>query len=326
MSQSSSNSQVTKGSNFKGIGSFLLKNDTLVGLVLLCIILSLSTDYFLSISNFMNVLQQVSVIGIIAIGMTFIITSAEIDLSVGSVVAFSGSVMGVLFALFDFPIGIAIIIAMLGSLLLGLIMGMISIKFVIPSFIVTLASMMTVRGLAFIITDGYPSPIDSEFTKWIGQKSTLGIPHSVFIFVIVVFLGYYLLEKSRFGRYVLAVGGNKEAARIAGIHVTKIRLIVFSMSGLLAGLAGVVLASQFGAGSPNSGNMYELDAIAAVVLGGTNLYGGRGRILGTVMGVLIIGVIDNGLNLLNVSPYYQMVTKGIVILLALGLNRFKETS
>ena len=204
-------------------------------------------------------------------------------------------------------------------------MGTISVKFVIPSFIVTLASMMTVRGLAFIITGGYPSPIDSVFAKWIGQKSSFGIPHSVIIFLIIVLIGYYLLEKSRFGRYVLAVGGNKEAARISGIHVTKIRLIVFSMSGLLAGLAGVVLASQFGAGSPNAGNMYELDAIAAVVLGGTNLYGGRGRILGTVMGVLIIGVIDNGLNLLNVSPYYQMVTKGLVILLALGLNRFKES-
>src|SRR5690625_3293286 len=161
----------------RSIKTLLLKNDTLLGLLLLCIILSFSTDYFLSISNFMNILQQVSVIGVIAIGMTFIITSAEIDLSVGSVVAFSGSIMGVLYAVYDLPIGIAILVALIGSLILGLVIGTISIKFVIPSFIVTLASMMTVRGLAFIITGGYPSPIDSNFARWIGQKSTLGIPH-----------------------------------------------------------------------------------------------------------------------------------------------------
>ncbi|MFT9846581.1 ABC transporter permease [Aneurinibacillus sp. REN35] len=313
-----------KSKSARNIKAILLKNDTVIALVGICLILSLSSDYFLTFSNFTNVLQQVSLIGIIAVGMTFVICSAEIDLSVGSVVALTGSLVGVLSSTYNVPIFLSVIIGLLAGLLVGFLMGTLSIKLIIPSFIVTLASMMSVRGIAFLVTGGYPAPINSDFLQLIGQGKTLGIPNSSILFFLVVLIGYHFLERSRFGRYVLAVGGNKESAKVSGIPVTKIRLTVFSISGLLAGLSGVLLAGQFGSGSPNAGNMYELDAIAAVVLGGANLYGGKGRIIGTVMGVLIIGVINNGLNLLNVSPYYQMVVKGLVILMALGLNKFKQ--
>src|SRR5690606_24710069 len=176
----------------------------------ICIILSISTDYFFTFSNFTNVLQQVSVIGIIAIGMTFVICSAEIDLSVGSVVALTGSLVGVLSSTFNLPILLSIIIALLAGLFVGFLIGTLSIKFIIPSFIVTLASMMSVRGIAFLITGGYPAPIDSEFLKVIGQGKTLGIPNSAILFFVIALIGYHFLERSRFGRYVLAVGGNKE--------------------------------------------------------------------------------------------------------------------
>jgi len=313
------------GISFKTVTSFLLKFDTIFALIVICLILTLSSNYFLTFSNFTNILQQVSVIGIIAIGMTFVISTAEIDLSVGSVVALSGAIVGVLSSTLDLNIFLSIIIALVTGIIVGLLIGTFSVKFVIPSFIVTLASMMTIRGIAFLVTGGYPAPVESEFLQIIGQGKTFGIANSAIIFIVIALLGYHFLQRSRFGRYVLAVGGNKDSAEVSGIPVTKIRLIVFALSGLLASLSGILLAGQFGAGSPNAGDMYELDAIAAVVLGGTNLYGGKGRVTGTIIGVLIIGVIDNGLNLLNVSSYYQMVVKGLVILMALGMNRFKQS-
>ncbi|WP_019121201.1 ABC transporter permease [Brevibacillus massiliensis] len=294
-----------------------------IALILLCIILSFTADNFLRSENLINVLRQVSINGILAIGMTFVIITAGIDLSVGSIVALTG-VLAASFAKDETTLWLAVLIGLMSGLILGFLNGLVVARWGVASFIVTLAMMTVARGLTFVYSDGKPISGLSNAYLTIGKADFLGIPIPVWIFLVTFALCHFILYHTKFGRYVYAVGGNENAASVSGINVSLIKVLVFSISGLLAGLAGIVLSSRVSAGLPQAGTSYELDAIAAVVIGGTSLSGGRGRLWGTLVGVLIIGVVNNGLDLLNVSSYYQQIVKGCIIVAAVLLDSKKS--
>jgi len=295
----------------------------MIGLIVLIIAVSFLSPVFLTPSNLTNLLRQVSVNGLIAFGMTFIILLGAIDLSVGSVLAFSSAVMASL-VVNDTHYLVAFIVAILVGAALGAMNGLVITYGKVAPFIVTLATMTVFRGATFIFTDGVPiSGIsrDDNLFQFIGRESVLGVPFPVIIMLAVFFLLFILLHKTPFGRKVYAVGGNEKAANIVGVKISKIKILVFTLSGALAALAGIIITSRLGSAQPNAGVSYELDAIAAVVLGGTSLSGGKGRLFGTLIGILIIGVLNNGLNILGVSTFYQEVAKGVVILVAVLLDR-----
>ncbi|WP_322972573.1 ABC transporter permease [Pseudalkalibacillus salsuginis] len=292
-------------------------------LILLCIVMSVMAPNFLDSSNLTNILKQVSVTAILAAGMTIVILTGGIDLSVGSIVALSGVV-----SVMASQTGINPILAMLlgvgAGYLVGFINGVFTAKIGLPAFIVTLASMTYVRGLAYVTSGGYPVVLESNTFRFIGSGSILSIPTPIYLMILVYIVMFLVLKYTMFGRHIYAIGGNEEAARLTGIKVKKTLVNVYSISGLLAGLGGVVLAGRLYSGQPTAGNMYELDAIAAVILGGSKLTGGVGKIQGTIIGVLIMGVITNGLTLMDVSYYWQLVVKGGVIVSAVLIDRLRS--
>lgn len=296
----------------------------LIGLLLLCIFLSLATESFLSVRNFLNILDQITVIGIIAVGMTFVILIAGIDLSVGSVLALAMMVLGYLNVEVGLSMAIAIPSAIAAAAVAGLISGLLITEFKVPPFIATLAMMSIARGIANMITNG--SQIIG-FPPWFNMGAI--IRHGGFLTITVavmllVFVVAILFQRYREGgRALYAIGGNPEVARLAGINVRRATVLVYTMCAALSGLAGVLLAARLDAVQPSIGVAYELDAIAAVVIGGTSLAGGVGGVGGTIIGVLIIGVLRNGLNLLSVSPFLQAVVIGLVIVLAVAAETFK---
>ncbi|GLH64175.1 ribose ABC transporter permease [Parageobacillus sp. G301] len=298
----------------------------LIGFFLLCIVLSILSDSFLTVNNWMNVLRQVSINALIAFGMTFVILTGGIDLSVGSVLALSSAITAGMMAsgMNGFT---AIIIGLLAGFLMGILNGIVITKGRVAPFIATLATMTMFRGLTLVYTDGRPITgfaSDDILFQMMGRGYFLGIPVPV-VFMIVVYVAlYFVLKKTTFGRHTYAIGGNEEASRLSGIRVDRLKIWIYSLTGGLSALAGIILTSRLNSAQPTAGTAYELDAIAAVVLGGTSLSGGRGWIFGTLVGALIIGVLNNGLNLLNVSSFYQQVIKGLVILLAVLLDRRKE--
>ncbi|HLR25822.1 MAG TPA: hypothetical protein VK112_08120 [Fodinibius sp.] len=319
--------------NFTLPGISWQKFQSLIAILLLSALLALLTDNFLTTENIWNVLRQISVNVCISVGLTLVILTAGIDLSVGSVLAFGGAVTAGLlqngvevpvFNLFiEFTVMGAIIAGLLVSTFLGWFNGIAVTKFKIPSFIATLAMLTMARGLTMLWTGGFPiTGLGDPFT-FIGTGWFLGVPMPVWITVIVVGLAMILTNKTKLGRYIYAIGDNEEAAYLSGINVQKVKMIVYSLGGLLAGAGGLIVTARLDSAQPNAGFGYELDAIAAVVIGGTSLYGGRGTIIGTVLGALLIGVLNNGLVLLNVSPFWQQVIKGLVILIAVGLDRFQ---
>lgn len=289
----------------------------LLAFMVLIIILSSANSNFLDYNNIINILRQVSINGLLAIGMTYVILAGGIDLSVGSVVAFSGVVAASLVTGdVNTPVFLAVIIGTLAGTILGFINGLIIARFNVAPFVATLAMMSIARGLTMVYSNGSPiGRLSAEF-KYIGGERILGIPIPVIILLSVFIIAYLILIKTKFGRYIYAVGGNETSALVSGINVNRVKIGVYTISGMLAGLAGVILAARVSAGLPQAGTAYELDAIAAVVIGGTSLAGGRGRLWGTLIGVLIIGVLNNGLDLLNVSSYYQMIVKGVIIVIA----------
>lgn len=298
----------------------------LIGFFLLCIVLSILSDSFLTVNNWMNVLRQVSINALIAFGMTFVILTGGIDLSVGSVLALSSAITAGIMASGTNGFT-AIIIGLLAGFLMGALNGVVITKGRIAPFIATLATMTMFRGLTLVYTDGRPITgfaSDDILFQMMGRGYFLGIPVPV-VFMIVVYVAlYFVLKKTTFGRHTYAIGGNEEASRLSGIRVDRLKIGIYSLTGGLSALAGIILTSRLNSAQPTAGTAYELDAIAAVVLGGTSLSGGRGWIFGTLVGALIIGVLNNGLNLLNVSSFYQQVIKGLVILLAVLLDRRKE--
>lgn len=279
---------------------------------------------FLTVNNLMNVLRQVSINALIAFGMTFVILTGGIDLSVGSILALTGAVTAGLLAGGMDPI-LAMLIGLVLGAILGAINGIIISKGNVAPFIATLATMTIYRGLTLVYTEGRPiSGLgDSLSFQMIGKGYFLGIPVPVVTMVVAFAVLYFILKKTTFGRRVYAVGGNEEASRLSGIKVGRIKIYVYALTGALAALASLILTSRLNSAQPTAGNMFELDAIAAVVLGGTSLTGGRGWIVGTLIGALIIGVLNNGLNLIGVSSFFQQVVKGAVILLAVLIDRKK---
>ncbi|EPH6584492.1 ribose ABC transporter, permease protein [Vibrio cholerae] len=298
---------------------WLIEQKSLIALLFLVVVVSFLNPNFFTVDNLLNILRQTSVNAIIAVGMTLVILTAGIDLSVGSVLALCGAFAATLVAM-EVPVLVAVPTALLAGAALGAISGIIIAKGKVQAFIATLVTMTLLRGVTMVYTDG--RPISTGFTDtadtfaWFGTGYALGIPVPVWLMVVVFVGAWYLLNHTRFGRYVYAVGGNESATRLSGINVDRVKIGVYAICGLLAALAGIIVTSRLSSAQPTAGMGYELDAIAAVVLGGTSLMGGKGRIMGTLIGALIIGFLNNALNLLDVSSYYQMIAKAVVILLA----------
>ena len=297
----------------------------LVGLILLCVFLSLSTDTFLTVRNLLNVMDQVTVLGVMAVGMTLVILIGGIDLSVGSVLALSGMVMGYLGNSLGWPFGIAIAIALVASALCGVVTGLMITRLNMPAFIATLAMMSIARGIASIITNGEQIV---GFPDWFSNLAIIRhfgfLTVTVAVMVVIVAVAWIVLTFRPPGRALYAIGGSAEVARLAGINVRETTLIVYMLCALAAGLAGVILSARLDSAQPSSGIGYELDTIAAVVIGGASLAGGIGGIGGTVVGVLIIGFLRNGLNLLQVSPFVQQVIIGVVIAIAVAADTVRR--
>ncbi|WP_318290758.1 ABC transporter permease [Peribacillus frigoritolerans] len=298
---------------------------TLIGFFVLCTFFSFASGEFLSSENISNIIRQVSINGILAVGMTFVILTGGIDLSVGSVMAFTGTIMVGLMINNGMPAIAAVLIGIILGALLGYINGLFISRARIPAIIVTLAMMEVARGLALLYTGGYPlSGVSKSFT-FIGRGYLFGvIPMPAVIMILVFIVAYIILNHLPIGRYIYAIGGNEEAVRLSGVKVKRIKTFVYLISGITASISGLIMTSRLASGQPMAGEGYELDAIAAVVLGGTSIAGGRGHIFGTILGALLLGVLSNGLNLMDVSPYVQRVLKGAIIVGAIYYSSFRQ--
>ena len=298
---------------------------TLIGLLVMCVILSFTTDgVFYSQRNLINVLRQVSSNACLAFGMTFAIITGGIDLSVGSILALSGTLSAGLIVKSGFSVPQAVITAIIIGTCLGLFNGFVIAKTTIPPFIVTLAMMQIARGAAYIYSNGQPIRAMIKEYQIIGTGYVGPIPLPVIYMLVFLVICVILLSKTRFGRHVYAVGGNDKAAIFSGVNVARTKMLVYTMSGFLAAFTGVVLCARMASGQPTAGQAFEMDAIAATVLGGTSMSGGVGKIGSTFIGVLIIGVLNNGLNLLGLNSFWQQIAKGVVILLAVYVDMLKK--
>jgi ribose transport system permease protein len=288
---------------------------TLAGLFLLGALLSFLTPFFLTPSNLLNVMEQTTINAVIAVGMTFVILSAGIDLSVGSIVAISGVVLANRLQA-GAPLPVAILCGLGVGALCGLVSGILITKGKLPPFISTLGMMSVARGAALVFTDGRPISGFDESLRWLSTGRILGIPVPVILTVLLYVTASVLLNRTRFGRYVYAIGGNEEATRLSGVDTAFHKTVVYVLSGITAGFAAVLLTARLNSAQPIAGAMYELDAIAAVVIGGTSLTGGLGTLSGTLIGALTMGVLRNGLNLLGISSFLQQIVIGFVIIVA----------
>ncbi|MFS0654137.1 ribose ABC transporter permease RbsC [Bacillus sp. 179-C3.3 HS] len=296
-----------------------------LGLIILVAIVSILNPAFLEPLNILNLLRQISINALIAFGMTFVILTGGIDLSVGAILALSSALTaGFIVSGMD-PI-LAIIIGCIIGAILGTVNGLLVTKGKMAPFIATLATMTIFRGLTLVYTDGNPiTGLGNNYAfQLFGRGYFLGIPVPAITMLLTFIVLWVVLHKTPFGRKTYAIGGNEKAALISGIKVPRVKIMIYALAGFMSALAGAILTSRLNSAQPTAGTSYELDAIAAVVLGGTSLSGGRGRIIGTLIGVLIIGVLNNGMNLLGVSSFYQSVVKGIVILIAVLLDRKKS--
>lgn len=309
---------------------------SLLVLALMIVAMSLLSDRFLTQANGLNIMRQISVNVCLSIGMTIVILSGGIDLSVGSVLAFSGAVTAGLIKSaiplswlgveLQFTTWGAIVTGLIVGLCLGWFNGQMITRLKIPPFVATLGMLSIARGMTMLWTKGFPITGLGEGFAMLGTRSLLGVPTPVWIAGSLVGVFVLLAKKTRLGRYIYAVGGNEQTARLSGLNVNRVKVIVYTLAGALSAVAGLIMTSRLDSAQPNAGAGYELDSIAAVVIGGTSLSGGRGTILGTVIGCLIIGVLNSGLVLLNVSPFWQQVVKGGVILVAVAIDRMRESN
>ena len=288
---------------------------TFLGLIFLCLVLWILTPYFLTLSNVMNILEQSSINAIVAVGMTFVIITAGIDLSVGSILAFSGVVMASLL-----QGGLPIVLALLAGLAVGTVCGLLNGFLVsigkLPPFIVTLGMMSVARGAALVYTDGRPISTFEPAFRYLATGKIFFLPMPLLIMLLVYLITHLILTRTKFGLYTYAMGGNEEATRLSGVNVRFHKTMVYALSGLTSAIAAVLLTARLNSAQPIAGMMYELDAIAATVIGGTSLMGGEGTLTGTFIGALIMGVLRNGLNLLGVSSFLQQIIIGLVIIIA----------
>lgn len=295
-----------------------------VALAAICVALSVSTPSFLTVGNLVNVVRQISINGILAVGVTFVLLTGGVDLSLGSVVALCGVVAATFAHPGDYPVCVPIALGILAGAGCGGLNGLLVTRGRVAPFIATLGMMTVARGVALLASRGKPvSNLSPAMTRLGGDIA--GVPIPVVILAAVAAIAWLFLANIRLGRYIYAVGGNEQAARAAGISVGGVKLFAYVVCGALAGLAGVVLAARTTTGQPNAGIAYELDAIAAAVIGGTSLSGGVGGVGGTLLGALLMGVINNGLDLLNVSSYYQQIVKGCIIVAAVWMDRADKT-
>lgn len=307
------------------VKAIMKKSGSLIGLVVLFVVIACLNSSFIDSGNLKNLLRQVSINALISFGMTFVILTGGIDLSVGSILALSSALMG------SFIVGgldpiFGIVLACLIGAALGAVNGLVITYGKVAPFIATLATMTIFRGLTLVYTNGNPISglTENEAFLNFGQGYFLELPVPAVMMLIMFGILYFILHKTPLGRKTYAVGGNEKVSYIAGIKINRIKIFAYTITGMLCGMAGAILTSRLNSAQPTAGTGYELDAIAAVVLGGTSLSGGKGRIVGTLVGALIIGTLNNGLNILNVSSFYQQVVKGIVILLAVLMDRKKS--
>lgn len=303
-----------------------------IALILMCLAMTFLSENFTTTDNMFNVLRQTSVNLCISVGMTLVILTGGIDLSVGSVLALSGAIaagmahQGFDLSSMDTYVGFTFWGCCLAALLVGAVFGgfngLLVTRFKVPPFVATLGVMTIARGLTMLYTGGFPITNLGEGFQFIGTGWFLGVPMPVWIAVAIILIFSFYMRETRTGRYIYAIGGNKRATLLSGIRVDKIVFLVYTLAGILSAVAGILVTARLDSAQPNAGSGYELDAIAAVVIGGASLSGGRGSIIGTVVGALIIGVLNNGLVLLDVSPFWQQVIKGLVILFAVILDRF----
>jgi len=319
------NVQIMKLKNNRFFETYKTQISTFIALLAICFILSLLTDKFLTGKNLISVMRQSSINSILAAGMTFVIISGGIDLSVGAIVALSTAIMGDLVVNTGLNPFLGMAVALLLGLTAGAIQGLIIAKVKIPPFIVTLGGMTIWRGIALEYVNGsnvygLPAPL-----VWLGGGDVLGIPSPVLMALLVYLVSSFLLKKTKFGTYTYAIGGNETAARLSGINIDKVLILIYSFGGFLCGISGILIAGRINATSAVVGTGYELDAIAAVAIGGTSMSGGKGIIWGTLIGALVMGVIRNGLNLMRVSPYYQQIIIGVVIVGAVSIDALRRS-
>lgn len=305
----------------KKIQTFITSNIIYIAFFALLAALSIFTDSFLTTKNLINVLRQATVVGVLSMGMTFVIISGGIDLSVGSTMALASCVAAACCTGLHLPIFLSVLIGCLVGTLVGILNGLIIAYLGVVAFIATLGMMYVVRGAALVFTGGRPiSALPAEYTN-IGKGYVGWIPVPVVLFFFVALACWFLLSKTQYGRYVYAIGGNEKAALVSGLHVKRHKMITYAISGLTAAIAGIILSARVAVGSPTAGESYELLAITAVIVGGTSNMGGTGGIVATVVGVFIVAVVNNGMDLLGISGYYQKIVTGAVVLLAVIIDR-----
>lgn len=298
----------------------LAKQFGLVAVILIIVVfMTFATDKFMTPNNITNILRQVSINGVLAIGMTFVILTGGIDLSVGSLVAVTSVICGSLLE-GGMNTMIVILIGVVAAMLLGLLNGYLVSYVGFQPFIATLATMSICRGFAMVYSDGKPYLIKDKTFLFIGQGKVGPVPMLVIILLIVCILGLIILETTTFGRYIFAIGGNKNAAKLSGVKTQKMEMLVYLISGLCCGIVGLMLSARISSGQPTAGEGYELDAIASVAIGGTSMNGGMGSLRGTILGFLIIGLITNSMTMLGIDSFYQDIVKGLIIILAVFLD------
>lgn len=295
----------------------------IIGFIALCIAVSIATPTFITQKNILNLLRQSSIIGIISVGATFVVISGNFDISVGAVAAFSGAVV-MKIATSGMPLIVSILAALVACAIIGLINGFIVSKIAVPSLIATMGMVTIVRGLLLILTGGYPITQNIAALDFLGNGYFGGIPIPVIVFFIMVVIFHIILTKTKYGRYVLSVGGNQEASKLNGINVDSYKIKVFIVNAVLAAIAGIILTGRLGTANPTAGEGYDMDSIASVVIGGTSVTGGSGSVLKTVIGVLLMSVINNSFNLLGVNMYFQYIFKGLIILIAVGADSYSK--
>ena len=299
--------------NFRQYGIFF-------AFIIICLALALSTPQFFTVSNLLNIGTQVSINALLAFGVTFVIISGGIDLSLGSMVAVTGVVAATFAHPDTYSVAVPIFIGLVAGLALGAFNGVVITKSKVPPFIVTLGTMTIGRGLALILSKGRPISNLSDSFNFIGGGNLFGIPFPIVVLILAFIVCSVILNKTILGRYIYAVGGNEQAARASGIRVNNVKMWVYTICGLLSAMGGILLTSRITTGQPNAGAGFELDAIAAAIIGGTSTSGGTGTMSGTLIGALLIGVISNSLDLLNVTSYYQQVVMGAIIIGAVVLD------
>ena len=324
---------VGKHRGWESLNLFLNKYGIVLILLAMLVAFSLLSEGFFTTRNIFNIIRQISFMGLIAIGVTMVILTGGIDLGSGSVLALAAVLATSLaqlpesatlkYAGLSVPIGVPVLVALLIGALTGWVNGALIARFRIPPFIATLGMMTVARGFALIYSNKPLSQLTPEY-NFIGQGAIAGVPFPVIVLLVVAVLTHIMLNNTRFGRYIYALGGNEQAARISGVNIDRVKIGVYTLAGLLSGLAGLVVSSRVGSGQPGQGVGIELDAIAAAVIGGTSLSGGIGTIWGTIVGALIIGVLDNGLILLNVDQYWITIVKGTIIVVAVIIDQRKN--